>query len=275
MPMEILLLITVLFYVFSTAGYFAYFFLQKNAMQRLAYFLLLAGFLAHTAGIGDAFVRSGHIPAGNLHETLSLAAWTVTGVFLVIQHRFNLKVLGVYAAPIVALVMAIVYQLPDVPAGAPNIFKSFWLVAHVLIIFIGNAAFALACGIGVLYLLQESAIKTKKHRFFYRRLPSLELLDTTGYACLVVGFTMLTLGLITGFIYAKAVWGRLWSWDPKEVWSGIMWLFYAALLHERLTVGWRGRRSAVMAIIGFIVLLVTFLGVNLFLQGHHGAFSKM
>ncbi|MGD9334007.1 MAG: cytochrome c biogenesis protein CcsA, partial [Desulfobacterales bacterium] len=108
-----------------------------------------------------------------------------------------------------------------------------------------------------------------------KRLPSLELLDTTGYACIVTGFTMLTLGLITGFIYAKSVWGRFWGWDPKEVWSGITWLLYAALLHQRLTVGWRGRRAAIMAIIGFAVILFTFFGVNFLLQGHHGGFTKL
>jgi cytochrome c-type biogenesis protein CcsB len=154
------------------------------------------------------------------------------------------------------------------------LFKNFWLISHVVVILIGEAGFALACGLGLLYLIQENAIKTKKRRFFFRRLPSLDFLDATGYACIVVGFTMLTLGLITGFIYAKAVWGRFWSWDPKEVWSGITWLFYAALLHERLTVGWRGRRSAIMAIIGFAVILFTFLGVNFLLEGHHGEFTK-
>jgi cytochrome c-type biogenesis protein CcsB len=168
----------------------------------------------------------------------------------------------------------IVSRLPDAPAQTAGIFKSFWLVSHVTVIFIGEAAFALACGVGILYLTQENAIKTKRHRFFFKRLPSLDLLDSTGYACIVVGFTMLTLGLITGFVYAKSVWGRFWGWDPKEVWSGISWLFYAALLHERLTVGWRGRRSAIMAIVGFGVLIFTFLGVNFFMEGHHTEFTK-
>jgi len=89
--------------------------------------------------------------------------------------------------------------------------------------------------LGLLYLLQEHAIKSKKHGFFFRRLPSLELLDTTGYACILTGFAMLTFGLITGFVYAKVVWGKFWSWDPKEIWSGITWLLYAALLHQRLS----------------------------------------
>jgi ABC-type transport system involved in cytochrome c biogenesis permease subunit len=85
---------------------------------------------------------------------------------------------------------------------------------------------------------------------------------------------MLTIGLITGLVYAKSVWGRFWSWDPKEIWSGITWLIYAALLHERLAVGWRGRKAAIMAIIGFAVLLFTFFGVNFLLKGHHGVFTK-
>ncbi len=155
-----------------------------------------------------------------------------------------------------------------------KIFKNFWLISHVLAIFLGEAVFTLAAGLGVLYLIQENTIKTKKHRFFFKRLPSLDLLDSSGYACIVVGFSMLTLGLITGLVYAQSYWGRFWSWDPKEVWTAITWIFYAVLLHERLTVGWRGRRSAIMAIIGFGVLLFTFLGVNLLLGGHHGEFTK-
>jgi ABC-type transport system involved in cytochrome c biogenesis permease subunit len=85
---------------------------------------------------------------------------------------------------------------------------------------------------------------------------------------------MLTLGLVSGFVYAKSVWGNFWSWDPKEVWAGITWLLYAALLHQRLTVGWRGRRAAIMAIIGFAAVLFTFLGVNFLLEGHHGKFTR-
>lgn len=120
----------------------------------------------------------------------------------------------------------------------------------------------------------ENAIKSKRHRFFYKRLPSLELLDTTGYTCIMFGFLLLTVGLSTGFIYAKLVWGRLWGWDPKEVWSLITWLLYAALLHQRLSIGWRGRKSAIMAIIGFCVVLFTFFGVNFLLTGHHREFTR-
>lgn len=272
--MEILIILTILFYMFSSGAYGAYLFLQKNFLQRSGYFILAAGFLWHTASLIYSIAGTGHLPIGNLHQTLSLAGWAIAGLFLIIQFKFNLKILGIFAAPLVTLVMIIVSLLPNAPAEASGLFKNFWLISHVVAIFIGEAGFALACGLGVLYLIQENAIKTKRRRFFFKRLPSLDLLDATGYACIVVGFTLLTLGLITGFVYAKSVWGRFWSWDPKEVWSGITWLFYAALLHERITVGWRGRRSAIMAIIGFGVLLFTFLGVNFLLEGHHGEFTK-
>jgi cytochrome c-type biogenesis protein CcsB len=272
--MEAAILVSILMYLFSTAAYLAYFFLQKKHLQKAGYFLLLSGFFFHTAAIAIDAVRQGHIPATNMRETLTFAGWAVAGLFILLNYRYKLKILGVYAAPFVALIMVIVSQLPDEPAQTTKLFKSVWLVAHVSAIFIGEAAFALACGAGILYLIQENSIKTKKHRFFFKRLPSLDLLDATGYGCIVVGFTLLTVGLITGLVYAKSVWGRFWSWDPKEVWSGISWLFYAALLHERLRVGWRGRRSAIMAIVGFGFLVFTFLGVNLFMEGHHKEFTK-
>ena len=133
---------------------------------------------------------------------------------------------------------------------------------------------ALACGVGILYLLQERAIKTKSRGFFFKRLPSLELLDTTGYAAIVFGFTMLTVGLITGVVYAKSVWSRFWSWDPKEVWAAVAWIYYAIFLHERLVIGFRGRKAAIMAIIGFGILIFTFIGVNFLMEGHHGRFTR-
>lgn len=272
--MEILIILTILFYMLSTTAYIAYLFLQKSNLQRIGYLILMAGFVCHTAILIYSFSKTGHVPAGSLHETLSLAGWMVAGLFLIIQFKFNLRILGIFAAPLVTLIMIVVSQLPREPAQVTPIFKNFWFIAHLAAIFVGEAAFALACGLGILYLIQENTIKTKRHRFFFKRLPSLELLDSTGYACIVVGFTMLTLGLITGFVYAKSIWGRFWSWDPKEVWSGVTWIFYAVLLHARLTVGWRGRRSAIMAIIGFAFLLFTFLGVNLLMEGHHKDFTK-
>ena len=267
----------IFFYILSSMGYIAYLIFQKDNLQKTGYYLLLAGFLCHFASIGYEFFKTGLLPAQNLHQTLSMAGWAVAAVFLIFRYRFNLKVLGIYAAPLITSIVIVATRLPTegTVTQAQTIFKSFWLISHVIVILIGEASFALACGVGLLYIIQEHAIKAKRHGFFFKRLPALELLDTTGYACIVVGFSMLTIGLITGFVYAKSIWGNFWSWDPKEVWSGITWLLYAALLHGRLALGWRGRKAAIMSILGFAVLLFTFLGVNMILKGHHGDFTKL
>jgi len=273
--MEMMIIVTVLLYMLSAAGYIAYLFAQKRPLHRVGYGLLLAGFICHSIAVGYGYARLGRIPVQNLHETLSFAGWAIAGAFLVIQYRFKVRILGIFAAPLAAFVMVVASLLPREPAYAKDLFNDFWLISHIVAIFTGEAAFALACGAGILYLLQENAIKSKRRGFFFKRLPSLDQLDAVGYGCIIAGFTLLTIGLIAGFAYAKSVWGRFWSWDPKEVWSGITWLFYAALLHERLTVGWRGKKAAVMAIIGFGVLLFTFFGVNFLLEGHHGGFTRM
>jgi cytochrome c-type biogenesis protein CcsB len=274
--MNALTYLTLTLYLASTALYLVYLLRQRERLHDVAFGLLAAGFASHTLGIGIATVQAGTLPAFSLHQALSLAGWALTGVFAAFQLRggFPVRILGVFVAPLAALAMVAAVRFPagTVPEG--EALRSFWVTFHVVILFAGDAAFALACGAGVLYLLQERAIKTKQRGFFYSRLPSLERLDQTGYRCIVVGFTLITIGLISGFVYAKAAWGRFWTWDPKEVWSAVMWMFYAALLHERLAVGWRGRKSAIMSIIGFGVLIFTFLGVNLLFKGHHGEFTQ-
>lgn len=272
--MQFVFAASILFYMLSAATYFAYLFLQRDVLQRIGCILLITGFAAHTLLLGWAFAASGHVPVNNLHETLSMTAWALVGFFLLLNIKFRLKILGVYAAPLAVFILLAASQFPQTPLQPENLLKGAWLVIHIFTIFTGDAAFALAAGVGGLYLIQERNIKSKTRGFFFKRLPSLDLLDSTGYACIVSGFTLLTIGLITGMIYAKIIWGRFWSWDVKEVWSAVTWIFYAVLLHERLTVGWRGRRAAIMAIIGFGVLLFTFLGVNLLLKGHHAPFTQ-
>ncbi|MBL0712769.1 MAG: c-type cytochrome biogenesis protein CcsB [Desulfosarcina sp.] len=272
--MEIGILLTIVFYTASTAAYTVFLLRQKKQYYRGGVMLLSAGFAIHLIMITVGTIRSGHLPVNTLRDTLSFGALAVAGVFLLFQYCYRLKVLGVFSAPLAAVTMIIVALMPQAAIPAQPVLKSLWLVSHVTLIFIGEASLALACGLGILYLVQEQAIKSKKPGFFFRRLPSLDLLDSAGQTCILAGFVMMTLGLATGLIYAKTVWGRFWSWDPKEVWSGITWLLYAVLIHERLALGWRGRRAAIVAIIGFATVLFTFLGVNLFMTGHHGEFTR-
>ncbi|MFP4158981.1 MAG: c-type cytochrome biogenesis protein CcsB [Desulfobacterales bacterium] len=272
--MNYTLLPVIFCYLAASGGYAGFLFLQRRIYNRGAYALVLAGFLIHSVLLGIDYADKGSLPVHNLHQNLWFAGWVLAGVFLALRPRIRLNILGVFAAPLITLITAAAFFVPDTPMQTQSELSGVWLTVHVLVIFIGEACLALACGTGILYLIQERNIKDKKHRFFFRRLPSLELLDSTGYTFVAVGFTALTAGLITGFIYAHQVWGHFWTWDPKEVWSGVTWLIYAALLHERIVAGWRGRRAAILAIIGFCAMLFTFLGVNFLLEGHHNEFTR-
>jgi cytochrome c-type biogenesis protein CcsB len=147
--------------------------------------------------------------------------------------------------------------------------RSGWLPIHVTSAFLGDAIFALAFCTGVIYLIQERLVKSRRATALSGRLPSLEILDEINYRALTIGFPLLTIGIVTGAVWAEYAWGAYWNWDPKETWSLITWLLYAALLHQRLAIKWRGKKAAVMAIVGFGAVLFTFLGVNLLLEGRH------
>ncbi len=272
--MSYLLIPVVAFYLTSSACYGAYLFMQQDRLQRAGFALVIVGFVLHTMIVASKALYSGVIPVRNLHETLLFAAWIFAAVFLASKMHTRLKIMGVFAAPLIALITAAAFMVPDTSVEIESALTSLWLIVHVMLIFTGMASLTLAAGTGLLFLIQKRNIKGKKHRFFFKRLPSLEMLDSTGYTFVVIGFTALTVGLITGFVYAHMVWGRFWSWDPKEVWSAITWLIYAALLHERLVSRWRGSRAAVLAIIGFAAMLFTFLGVNFLLEGHHDEFTR-
>ncbi len=271
---NVCLALAIAFYLLSTVGYIVYVFRQKRKIHKIASILLWGGFIAQTVLLISRYVETGNVPVHNMHETLLFFAWSIAGVFLFFQLKFELMVLGAFIAPLTTLIVFAASMLSREPVPGDPVLKSIWLALHVVTIFMGNAAFAVAFGLAIIYLIQERQIKEKKAGFFYRRFPSLNRVDSMGYASIVVGFSMLTLGFITGAVYAQLVWGRFWSWDPKEVWSLITWLIYAALLHERLVAGWHGRRAAIMAIIGFAALLFTFFGVNFLLKGHHAPFTK-
>ncbi len=271
---DMVLQISTMLYFTSMAGYFLFLFNQKQGWQKTALYLISTAVVFHCISIIIYTITIRQIPIQNLSQSLSIAAFFLGCMFLFFQYKFDLKILGVFASILLSATMLIVLILPNAPIEQTSILKGFWLYSHIILVFTGEAALALACGTGILYLLQEKGIKAKKPGFFFKRLPSLDLLDSVGYTCLTTGFALLTIGLITGFIYAKTIWGRFWGWDPKEIFSVGTWLIYAALLHLRLYSGWRGRKSAIMTIIGFLIIIFTFLGVNILLGGHHQPFTK-
>jgi cytochrome c-type biogenesis protein CcsB len=205
----------------------------------------------------------------SLKGALSFFAWAIIGAYLIFHLKFRLMVLGSFIAPLAACLMIISSSIPGVDVSVKPALKSLWLTVHVMASFLGNGMFAVTFIAGIMYLIQEYQIKNKKFGSLYTRLPSLETLDSISRHSLMYGFPLLTIGMITGAIYARHALGSYWRWDPKEVWSLITWLLYAALLHERLAVGWRGRRAAFMAIFAFLVLIFSFIGASIWLSDYH------
>jgi cytochrome c-type biogenesis protein CcsB len=260
---------TLLFYLAATLAYLTGILTRRNGAETAGRWLMRGGFGIHCATLVSRFLALGHTPVTNLHESLSFFAWCLVGIFLLLDLHYRLAVLGAFLSPLALLLMLLGSAAPMEPQHLNPILNSWWFPIHVTLAFLGNAVFAVAFIVGVMYLLQERMLKSKKFSGLFFRLPSLETLDSINYRCLTWGFPLMTMGIVSGAFWANSALGSYWSWDPKETWALITWFLYAALLHGRLAIGWRGRRAALLAIIGFVCLLFTFFGVNFLMSGFH------
>ena len=257
------------FYFLATIAGVIEIFRGKKSSGRLALYLAVTGFLFHTANIISRYIEGGHIPVTNMHEATSFFSWCVLILFFFYEFRYKPGLLSSFIMPIVFILMFSSAIFPrDIKTLSPAL-QSYWFGIHVVLAFLGDAAFAMACGIGIMYLVQERYVKSKRLSGLFRKLPSLQVLDDINYHLITLGFPLLTFAMITGVIWANSAWGTYWRWDPKEVWSLITWLIYALVLHLRLAVGWRGRKAAILSIIGFAIVIFAFFGVTLILKGRH------
>jgi cytochrome c-type biogenesis protein CcsB len=232
----------------------------------LAFLLLLAGVVARG-------VWAGRAPWGNMYEYSLASALAITGVFLAVSLRRDVRWLGllVSAASLITLGVAVLLLYNDSPQLVPAL-KSYWLVIHVSAAIISGGAFTVGAAATTLYLVADRAERRPDARVsgaIAARLPGSQALDTLAYRVNAFVFPLWTFAVIAGSIWAEDAWGRYWGWDPKETWAFITWLVYAGYLHARATAGWRGRKAAVVALIGFACFLINFFGVNLFASGLH------
>ncbi|MGA3113672.1 MAG: cytochrome c biogenesis protein CcsA [Syntrophobacteraceae bacterium] len=270
---SLFLVIATLCYLSGTVGYLVYLFRDREQLHRISWSILLAGAVFHGAALVMHTADTGHLPAVTIQESLSLFAWVFVVTYLILQIRLQLRILGSFVSPLAVVFMLSSSLLPSQMTLKSEFFKSGWVIVHVASLFLANALFALAFSVGVMYLLQERHIKKKDFGFLYERLPSLERLDSIAHYCIMSGFPLMTVGLITGFAYAAIVRHSPWNWNPKEILSLVTWIIYAVLVHERLAVGWRGRRAAWLSILGFSATLLTFVGASLLLGGHYSVLS--
>jgi cytochrome c-type biogenesis protein CcsB len=257
------------FYLLAAIAGIVELFRTKKASSKAILYLTVVGFLFHTANIIARYIKGGHIPVTNMHEAASFFSWCIVVLFFFHEYRYKLGLLSSFIMPIVFILMFSSSIFPKEIKALSPVLKSYWFGIHVILAFLGDAAFAMACGIGIMYLLQERYVKSKHLGGLFQKLPSLHVLDEINYHLITLGFPLLTLAIITGVMWANTAWGTYWRWDPKEVWSLITWLIYALVLHLRLTVGWRGRKAAFLSIIGFAVVIFAFFGVALILKGRH------
>ena len=255
-----------------TAAFAAYvigflLFLVRGATRRatwglVALIAVVAGFVAQTGALGVRWHIAKHPPLTSMFEYASVMSWMAAGSLAFVVGRTRRFDIGSYVSPLIIAMMAIASLVPKtlseqlVPA-----LQSYWLHIHVSMAALAEGAFALSCGLAIAYLIKERRPQTPPEE--------LERLDALNHRVISVGYPLFTLGaLFAGAIWAYNAWGSFWSWDPKEVGSWIIWLFYTGYLHARYQRGWRGRRAAILAIIGFAMVILSFVG-NLFLGGQH------
>ncbi|MBE9528596.1 MAG: c-type cytochrome biogenesis protein CcsB [Proteobacteria bacterium] len=264
--------ITVALYFTATIVFIVYLFSHKEKLTLIGQYVLIGGAVSHTVTILARWVATGHAPFTSTHESFIFYSWMLVVVTLVIMFRYSQRVIGAFVTPFALVLLIMASFLPRDIIPLTPVLESYWLPVHVSIAFLGNAFFALAFFLGVMYLIQQKYLKSRKLSGMFYVLPSLDLLDELNYRCLQLGFTLLTLAIITGSIWSEYALAD-WMSDKvrvRQVWSFIAWILYAALLHGRLTAGWRGRKAALLSGAAFIVLIGSFLIINLVLGGAHG-----
>lgn len=263
-------------YLASTVMYWAWLILKKDAIGHLATLLAGIGLIANISALTIRWIITDRPPLSNGYEFILTFCLGIVAVYIFAEFRYKLKALGSFVMPIpfILLVFIIMKMGPSerVAAAIPPALKSQWLTFHVFTAMLAYGAFAISFGLGIMYLLKAGANEPtgkKAKESWIARFPDKNVLDELSYKVIGFAFPMLTLCIVTGAIWANYAWGTYWSWDPKETWSLITWIIYAAYLHARLMYGWKGNRAAWMAILGFVAVLFTFFGVNYLLPGLH------
>jgi cytochrome c-type biogenesis protein CcsB len=255
-------------YLASFVVFTAYFAFRRLALGQVGAALLFAGGGFQTAGFGLRWSLAGHIPLSNMFEYAAAMSWMAVLSFGILLWKYRKLVIGVFVAPVVFGLVVAASMLPkDLSKQLVPALQSYWLTIHVSLAALGEGAFAVACAVSIMYLVTRRLIQRGSP--VAGRLPSLELLDEINHRAVAIGYPLFTIGaLFAGAIWAHNAWGAFWSWDPKEVGSLIIWLFYTGYLHARLQRDWRGPRAAMMSILGFVMTLLSF-GGNMVLGGNH------
>jgi cytochrome c-type biogenesis protein CcsB len=262
-----LFLITFILYIAAAFFYLIFLFSKNEKSAKTGLLTATIGLIVHTLALIWRTIESGHAPFTNMYESLSFLAWSGILAYIIMEYKYKVRKAGPYLMLIVIAIMALASSplMPKQAAPLIPALQSYWLWLHVSVTLLGEAFFAVAFITSILYLVADS----REKRGISPSLSS-DYLDSISYRCIAVGFPLFTLGgLVFGMVWAYKAWGSYWSWDPKETWSLITWFVFALYLHTRIVMGWKGRRSAAVAIIGFLTAIFTYFGVNYWIVGLH------
>lgn len=257
MTMKLLFELSLCGYAAALLFSMVYLFARRNYLDWTANVLLGISHMMQSAYIVWRWIQAGRPPFSNMFESLVLFAWAIVLIYFLLRLRFKIPTLAPAASLMAALVLAYASSFKsDIEPLLPALRNSWWLTVHVFTCFLGYAGFAISFKAAIHYLIIRRRTGPDSRQ-------AIADIETVMSKTVAFGFIFLTIGIITGSVWANTAWGRYWQWDPKETWSLITWFVYAGFLHCRYMRGWSGPAAAWMSIVGFVFVLITFLGVNL------------
>lgn len=259
--------IVVLSYFISSVFYGTYFWTKGRNLPKLGFYFIVAGAAIQTLSLIYTYSKGNSLAQG-FDTTLYLFAWFISLVYIASQFKFRASLLGAFAAPLAFILTIPLLILPHGIIDANQTLSNPWILIHIALILSGEALFTVAFISGVLYIFQENQIKSKHVGRLLENFPSLTALDKINHICLISGFPLVTIGIALGFLLAKEIFGDAWVWGHKETWSMVTWVLYAVLIHGRLSSGWKGRKAAWGAILGFAIILFTLFVIGYLTPGH-------
>jgi ABC-type transport system involved in cytochrome c biogenesis permease subunit len=241
-------------YVVAALLYVGFFSRPRHARLATAGFWSLAvGFVVHAAAIGAGCAEHGGREFFTLRGSVVLAAGLGAGAYLVLARLYRMPSVGAFVTPLLLVVLTpTLFSESDAPAVPAEVVRHS--AVHVTAAVLAVALFGIACGVSLMYLLQEREVKGKRFGALFSRLPSLDGLDQLNQRLVRAGFVAFTVALLLGTVNAVALWKTAWTWDPQVVTSVAIWLLYGAMVQLRHT-GWHGRRYAILTVTGFVVLV--------------------
>jgi len=249
---------------------------KRRSLQRVAEWSMAIGFVLHTATLMDDWVVDGHYPLFGQREALSFLAWALVAGYAIVLYRYQAQAVGAFAMPLICILTTIALLINPDPNVSAAEFSTTWLFPiHTTMLVFAYAAFFIVFMASVMYLVQERELKLKTFSAFFHRLPSLSTVNEIATHAAAIGLTLLTLGLVSGVFWNWSLQRQLWRNDPKEIFAVLTWLLYFFLAIYRSTANWRGRRAAWLGVIGFVLVLCTFLAAPLLGSYHVFGFALM